>query len=129
MLNKHNHRQFSTVVGNCSETIQKSMIKNIWIETEECESIINSQNNTNDNSDVIVTFSDDKKYVASFFTYDNIKTLTEKNKKTGELLNGKYFWSSDMILIDRIDRNSIEKVISDLIKENSFYQIFKLIEK
>jgi len=105
------------------------MIKNIWIETEECESIINSQNNTNDNSDVIVTFSDDKKYVASFFTYDNIKTLTEKNKKTGELLNGKYFWSSDMILIDRIDRNSIEKVISDLIKENSFYQIFKLIEK
>ena len=129
MLNMHNQRQFSTVVGNCSETIQKSMIKNIWIETEECESIINSQNNTNDNSDVIVTFSDDKKYVASFFTYDNIKTLTEKNKKTGELLNGKYFWSSDMILIDRIDRNSIEKVISDLIKENSFYQIFKLIEK
>ena len=86
------------------------------------------QSNTDDNTDVIVTFSDDTKYVATFFTYDNVKTLTEKNKKTGELLSGKYFWASDMILVDRIDRDTIENVIDDLIKEKYFDQLFKSVE-
>src|SRR5687768_11410986 len=104
------------------------IIKTIWIESEDKGPIIGGQKNTDDNSDVIVTLSDDKKYVATFFTYDNVKTLTEKNKRTGELLNGKYFWASDMILIDRIDRETIEKVIDDLIKEKSFDQLFKSVE-
>jgi hypothetical protein len=80
------------------------LIKTIWIESEHKGSIIGGHKYTDDNSDVIVTFSDDKKYVATFFTYDNVKTLTEKNKKTGELLSGKYFWASDMILVDKTFR-------------------------
>lgn len=103
-------------------------IKTIWIESEDKGPIIGGQKNTDDNSEVIVTFSDDKKYVASFFTYDNVKTLTEKNRRTGELLGGKYFWASDMILVDRIDRDTIEKVIDDLIKEKYFEQLFKSVE-
>lgn len=103
-------------------------IKAIWIESEDKEPISEGQLYTDDNSDVIVTFSDDKKYVATFFTYDNVKTLTEKNKRTGELLSGTYFWASDMILVDRIDRETIEKVIDDLIKENYFDQLFKSVK-
>ena len=101
-------------------------IKTIWIESEEKGPINGGQLHTDDNSDVIVTFSDDKKYVATFFTYDNVKTLTEKNKKTGELLGGKYVWASDMILVDRLDRDTIEKVIHDLIKQKYFDQLFKI---
>jgi hypothetical protein len=103
-------------------------IKTIWIESEEKGPIKGGQINTDDNSDVILTFSDNTKYGATFFTYDNVKTLTEKNKMTGELLSGKYFWASDMILVDRIDRDTIEKVIADLIKEKYFDQLFKRVE-
>ena len=104
------------------------MIKTIWIESEDKGPIIEGQENTDDNSDVIVTFSDDTKYIATFLTYDNVKTLTEKNKRTGELLSGKYFWASDMILVDRIDRDTIENVVDDLIKEKYFAQLFKFVE-
>jgi hypothetical protein len=103
-------------------------IKTIWIESEDKGPIIGGQLYTDDNSDVIVTFTDDKRYVATFFTYDNVKTLTEKNKRTGEQLGGKYFWASDMILVERVDRDTIENVIADLIKDNSFDQLFKLVE-
>lgn len=103
-------------------------VKTIWIESEDKGPIMAGRSITDDNSDVIVTLSDNRKYVATFFTYDNVKTLTEKNKRTGELLSGKYFWASDMILVDRIDRNSIEKVIDDLIKENDFDRLFKSVQ-
>jgi hypothetical protein len=103
-------------------------IKTIWIESEDKGPIIGGQLYTDDNSDVIVTFTDGQRYVATFFTYDNIKTLTEKNKRTGEQLNGTYFWASDMILVDSVDRDTIEKVIGELIKENSFDQLFKFVE-
>jgi hypothetical protein len=103
-------------------------IKTVWIESEDRGPVIGGQKHTDDNSDVIVTLSDDKKYVATFFTYDNVKTLTEKNKRTGELLGGKYFWASDMILVERIDRETIEKVIDDLIKVKYFDQLFTIVE-
>jgi hypothetical protein len=103
-------------------------IKTIWIESEDNGPIMGGLLNTDDNSDVIVTLTDGKKYIATFFTYHNVKTLTEKNKRTGEQLSGKYFWASDMILVDKVDRDTIEKVIADLIKENSFDQLFKFVD-
>jgi hypothetical protein len=84
-------------------------------------------NYKDDNTDVIVTTTENKRYVATFFTYQNIESLRRKNKKTGECFEGKYFWGSDMILIDDCSRNNIEKVISHLIKEGDFLQIFNEI--
>lgn len=101
-------------------------IKEIWIEIEELES--NNHDYYNDNTDVIVTFTDETRYVSSFVTYKNVETLTSKNRKTGENLNGKYFWVSDMILIEDVTRASIEQVIQDLIIDDSFDLIFKKIE-
>ncbi len=100
-------------------------IKNIWIESEEKGSIIGGQKHTDDNSDVIVTFADDQKFVATFFTYENVITLTKKNRQSGENLSGLYFWASDMILIESLERINIEKVITELIKKNLFEVLFK----
>lgn len=101
-------------------------IAEVWIESEHVEgSMLGGKEFTNDNVDVIVTFSNGKRFIGSFFTYDNISTLTEKNRRTGELLNGKYFWASELILIDRVDRQSIEAVIEDLIEEGYFDTAFK----
>lgn len=79
------------------------------------------------NTDVMVSFADASSYVATFFAYANIARLVQNHQQTGECLSGKYFWSSDMILIDRIDRPSIEKVIHDLLEDNSFARVFKRI--
>ncbi len=100
----------------------------LWIGTEEKGHIIGGSE-TNDNSDVILTFENGKKYVATFFTYDNIEFLRQKNNKTGECISGKYFWSKDLILIEKINRAEIELVISHLIKEEEFESVFKRMER
>ncbi len=104
-------------------------IKDIWIESELKGAIIGGTPETNDNSDVIVTFSDDSRYIASLFTYQNIEHLRQKNKKDGECLNGRFFWSSDMIIVDKINRTEIEEIINHLILENEFELIFDKIKE
>ena len=77
-----------------------------------------------DNSDAIVTLEDGSRWFATFFSYANIGSLTQKNKQTGECLGGKYFWSTHMILVDEVTRGNIEKVISDLQAESEFESAF-----
>jgi len=76
------------------------------------------------NTDIKVTCSDGTSWVATFYTFQNIYTLTEKNRKTGECLDGKYFWGSDMFLVDECSRNRIEEVIGHLIKNEEFERVF-----
>jgi hypothetical protein len=95
----------------------------IWIEAEQWAK--GEWDIHNDNTDVILEFDDGQRWVASFFTYSNIGKLVEKNKNTGECLNGKYYWSSDMILIDEVSRERIQEVIEHLINEGTFEYIFK----
>ncbi|HYE76162.1 MAG TPA: hypothetical protein VEF04_22645 [Blastocatellia bacterium] len=81
-------------------------ITDIWIEAEEWTS---SEWNINDcNTDVAVTFTDGRRWTATFFTYSNISTLIEKNRQSGECLSGKYFCASDMVLVDEVSRERIE---------------------
>lgn len=98
---------------------------NVWIEAEEWAD--GEWDIHNCNTDVIVEFDYKKRWVASFFTYSDISKLVEKNKTTGECLNGKYFWSSDMILVDEVSRDRIQEVIQSLINEGKFEGIFKII--
>lgn len=103
-------------------------IKNIWIESEEKGAILIGKEITDDNSDVIVTFDDDSEYIATFFTYENINTLMNKNKQTGENLSGAFFWAKDLILIEKIERILILQVINELIQSDGFEQVFSKIE-
>ena len=79
----------------------------IWIEAEQLAE--GKLNINNANTDVIVEFDNNTRWVATLFTYSNINKLVEKNKQTGECLNGKYFWGSDMVLVDEISRERIEE--------------------
>lgn len=99
----------------------------IWIEAEQWAE--GEWNKYDDNTDALVTFEDGSKWLASFFTYKNIQSLTEKNQQTGECLQGKYFWGSDMILVDECSRKRIEEVVKQLIFKGDFEVIFdKCIE-
>lgn len=99
----------------------------IWIEAEAWAE--GEWNLDDGNTDVIVKFDDGARWVASFFTYQNILSLVEKDKKTGECLGGKYFWASDMILVDEVSRERIEEVIADSIKEDEFEKVFDFCEE
>jgi len=44
--------------------------------------------------------------------------------KLSECMNGTYFWSSDMVLIDNASRECINEVIEYLIENKEFESIF-----
>lgn len=94
----------------------------IWIEAEQW--VEGEWDKYNDNTDVVVEFNDSSRWVASFFTYNNISRHVEKNRATGECLNGKYFWASDMLLVDEISRERIEELVEHFIREGDFEAIF-----
>ena len=100
-------------------------VKTIEIEAENWEP--GEWNPDDDNTDVLVTLSDNTRWVATFFTYKNITTLAKKNQQTGECLSGKYFWASDMILVDNINRASIEEVVMHLVEKEplGFMEMFR----
>lgn len=104
----------------------ESSIQEIWLEAEQWT--VGEWKLDDDNSDVVVTFESGEKWIASFFTYRNIQTLVEKFKTSGECLSGRYFWASNMILVDELTRSRIESTISDLIREGMFETAFDKIE-
>lgn len=106
----------------------KQEIKEIWIESEAKGVIIGGTPEIDDNSDVIITFVDGSRFVATLFTYANIQNLRKKNQNTGECLAGRYFWASDMLIVDRIHRKNIEEIIYHLIADGGFEYIFNRIE-
>lgn len=89
----------------------------------------------NSNTDVIVLIEEDDdfngkreaRYVASFFTYKNIFKMKSRHYKSGEYLNGKYFYSKNMLLIDDCSIENIRIVVDHLIDEGGFREVFRKI--
>ena len=98
----------------------------IWIEAEKWAD--GEWTPADDNSDAIVTFENGERWIATFFSYQNIVSLVEKNRHTGEYLGGKYFVATDMILVDEVSRERIEEVVADLLNENEFKRYFALCD-
>ena len=95
----------------------------LWVEAEHW--MPGSWTPADANTDVIVTFVDGTRWYATFLTYANITSLTEKNKRTGENLAGRYFWAPDMILVDEVSRDRIEEVVAPLLAESKFQSVFR----
>lgn len=89
----------------------------------------------NENTDVIVVLEScdpnhvvkTAKYVASFFTYENINELKSQHSETGEYLNGKYFFSKNMLLIDDCSMENVRNVVKHLMDEGEFGDVFRKI--
>lgn len=94
----------------------------IWIEAEQWAP--GQWTPADDNSDVVVTFDDGERGVATFFTYRNIVSLSQKNSRTGENLGGRYLAATDMILVDEVTRPRIEEVVADLLADGGFHLFF-----
>ncbi|MAG77939.1 hypothetical protein CL616_01090 [archaeon] len=65
-----------------------------------------------------------EEYSANFMTLDYLQYLFEKNQKTGECASGRYFSMPNLILVQKIDDDTIRNTIEDLIKNEEVLQYF-----
>lgn len=86
-------------------------IKNIWFEFDEWDS---GYDEYDECFDVHFDLNDGTRWCASFFTYENILSLSKKNQVTGEALGGRYFYSPQAILISKVDKELIISVLKDI---------------
>ena len=83
----------------------------------------------NANVDVHVTFPNGKSFSAVFFTLQNIDALMKQYKKTGECAGGSYFWTSDMIVVQKLTEQTICETIDNLLAEGEFESVFSKNEE
>ena len=81
-------------------------------------------NPDNDNVDVQVTFPNGENFSAVFFTLRNIETLMQRYKKTGECAAGMYFWTSDMMIVEKLTEKIICETVDSLLAEEAFMSVF-----
>ncbi len=81
-----------------------------------------------DNVDVEVCFEDGQRYTATFFTLENIRLMMNRYLQSGECNRGKYFWSSDMIIVDRLTEDTIRQTIDYLLATDEFELVFLRLE-
>jgi hypothetical protein len=77
-----------------------------------------------DNVDVEVTMPDGRRFGATFFTLANVGRLFEKNRATGECRAGLYFWAVNMILVQELSMEVINRTIEDLLANGEFASAF-----
>lgn len=78
----------------------------------------------NANVDVHVTFPNGESFSAVFFTLQNIETLMKDYKETGECANGSYFWTSDMLIVQKLTEQTICEIVENLLTEGEFESVF-----
>ena len=83
----------------------------------------------NDNVDVQVTFPNGESFSAVFFTLQNIHTLMKHYQKTGEGANGSYFWTSDMLIVQKLTEQTICETVDNLLAEGEFKSVFSKNEE
>ena len=95
--------------------MEKTQITSIWYESDEWAEPYDENDS---NMDVIFALSDGTKWIVTFFTYQNILSLSRKNKTTGECLKGLYFCATDMVLIETLTKDNVVNVLNEMIREN-----------
>ena len=104
------------------ETKRSDQGYSVWIEAE-CW-VAGTWSFEDTDTDVIVTWENGERWVATFVTYKHVLTLAERYKANGECLNGAYIWVSDMLLVDVATRPRIEEIIKNLLQSGDFQVIF-----
>lgn len=86
-----------------------------------------SWDRVDDNLDLEVMFEDGRKFTATVFTLNNIKSLFEKNKHSGECGNGLYFWATEMILVEELTTEIFNNLVHNLIDDGEFESAFNQV--
>ena len=82
-----------------------------------------------DNVDVEVTLADGGRFGATFFTLENLQRLFQKNRTTGECAGGLYLWATNMILVEKLTMDVIQKAVEDLLESGELSSAFTRFEE
>ena len=98
----------------------------VWYEFDEWE---NGFDEYNESADVHFSLSDGSRWCASFYTYENLRSLVKKDAASGECLGGRYFYADKPIFIEKLDKELILAVLRDIIGEygNSVHDLPKVL--
>jgi hypothetical protein len=70
-----------------------------------------------DNVDVEIALAGGERFAATFFTLQNIRSLMDRYRLTGDCSHGEYMWSSNMIIVDNLEPETISRAIAGLLQE------------
>ena len=86
---------------------------------------INPIEEIDDNIDVQVNMSDGKYYSATIFTLQNVHSLFDKNKLSGECDSGLYFSCPDMVIVEKLSVEVVERLVDHLVETRELETVFK----
>lgn len=88
-------------------------MKNFSVKIQAANEILSV---ADENVDVQIELFDGRIFTATFFTLRNLKYLFENYRKTGDCANGTYMWAMDMIVVESLDEDTINKSVASLIE-------------
>ncbi|MFC8407933.1 hypothetical protein ACFUG9_30795 [Streptomyces griseoincarnatus] len=81
------------------------------------------------NVDVEVRLTADaSRWGATVFTLAEVERLMEKDFRTGESLNGRYFWCSDGLIVRDAGIDNITHVLTGLLDGGDFTQVLQRLD-
>ncbi|WP_406384424.1 hypothetical protein [Streptomyces sp. NBC_01618] len=81
------------------------------------------------NVDVEVRLTaDESRWSATVFTLAEVERLMEKDSRTGESLNGRYFWCSDGLIVRDPGIDNITHVLTGLLDCGDFTQVLQRLD-
>lgn len=76
------------------------------------------------NTDVIVDFEDGEQYVATFFSYKNLKKMLEADLKAESKLH-EYYLIVNLVLVENFNNGNLFPVVESMIAEGDFQLAFR----
>jgi hypothetical protein len=72
---------------------------------------------SDNNVDAEVWFDDGRRYSATLFTLENVRSLMEDGRSTGEWGGGSFFWASQMVIVRSLTPAAIAEAVGAIIEE------------
>ena len=76
-----------------------------------------------DNNDVVMRLTDGEERTATFFTLNNIASLMRGCAETGECLSGRYFWATDMVIVERLTPEIVHETLEAMVRNGEYDRI------
>lgn len=79
-----------------------------------------------DDEEVCVTLEDGRELYCWFFTLQKIRTIMLNHRLSGESNNGTFFWATNMIIIDAINKDTMSSTLEYLIEKKQDLSLFDI---
>lgn len=69
-----------------------------------------------------------ERFGGTFATLDQIGRTMDEYGRTGEGLSGRYFWADALVIVQRLDAETVTAVTADLLRTGELQDCFRLLK-